>query len=51
MEVLDNTLRLEEERDMVNRGNVVHADDLFRCDVTEHGDLGLGGRLQWFLDN
>ena len=29
----------------------MHADDLFRRDMTEHRDLRLGRRLKWFLDN
>ena len=40
MQVLDDTLGLEEERDMIDGGDVVHTDDLLGCYVTEHGDLG-----------
>ena len=45
MEVLDDTLGLEKEGDMVHRRNIMNANDLFRGDMTEHGDFGLGGRF------
>lgn len=35
---------------MVNRDEVVHADDLLGRDVTEHGDLLLRRRLDRFSD-
>lgn len=38
-EVLDDTLRLKEEGDMVHGRDVVDADNLFRRDMTEHRDL------------
>lgn len=29
----------------------MYADDLLGCDVTEHGDFGLGGGFEGLLDN
>lgn len=45
LEVVDETLVLEEEGDVVKGGDVVDSKDLLGRDVTEHGDLlrdGLG---------
>lgn len=36
LQELDDALRLKEKGDMVDGGDVMHADNLFRRDVTEH---------------
>ena len=51
MEVLDDTLRLKEERYVIYGGDVMHTDNLFGCNVTEHGDFGLGCGLKRLLDD
>ena len=51
MEEGDDALGLEEERDMVERGDVVHTDDLVLANMAEHTDLLLSGRLEGTRDN
>ncbi|SRR6266404_5139185 len=46
-----NSLRLEQQGDVIHRHNIMHADDLLGRDMTEHGDLLLGGLCQRLRDN
>ncbi len=50
LEILDNALGLQKERDVVNRRHVVHADNLFRSNMTEHRDFCPRRRLERFWD-
>lgn len=43
MQILDETLLFEEERDVVERRDVVNGKDLGSSDVTEHRDFGGDG--------
>lgn len=44
---LDQTLLLEEEGNVVCRGNIVNSNDLFRFDLAEHSNLIDRSLLQW----
>ena len=50
MQVLDDTLGLEEERDMIDGGDIVHANNLIFANMTKHRNFGLRLRLEraWY---